>query len=121
MVAHDGTMADADPLTTEPVAIVVERADHLTITWGDGHVSRFELRPLRLACPCAGCRAGWASDREPAVPTDLAITGVELAGAWGITPTWNDGHATGIYSWAYLRAGCACPVCASAEDPVDQG
>ena len=30
----------------------------------------------------------------------------ELVGAWGISFTWNDGHATGIYPWDALRRWC---------------
>jgi DUF971 family protein len=33
----------------------------------------------------------------------LRVEDAELVGAWGITFTWNDGHSTGIFSWALLR------------------
>ena len=98
-------------VSSSPAAVDVERHRCVTITWEDGHVSVFELRPLRLACPCAGCRTDRAADRQPAVPAELAITEVDLAGAWGLTPTWNDGHASGIYSWASLRESCPCEPC----------
>ncbi|GAC1594853.1 MAG: hypothetical protein NVS3B21_17300 [Acidimicrobiales bacterium] len=104
-----GRTASAE--ATSPAAVDVERNRCVTITWEDGHVSSFELRPLRLACPCAGCRSDWAADREPMVPAELSITEVDLAGAWGMTPTWNDGHTSGIYSWASLREGCPCQPC----------
>ncbi|GAC1375483.1 MAG: hypothetical protein NVSMB4_03730 [Acidimicrobiales bacterium] len=97
---------------SSPAAVDVERERGVTVTWEDGHVSAFELRPLRLACPCAGCRSDWAAGREPVVPAELSITDVHLVGAWGVTPTWSDGHATGIYSWASLREGCPCAPCA---------
>jgi DUF971 family protein len=40
---------------------------------------------------------------KPASPRPLRAEHAELVGAWGITFTWNDGHSTGIFSWALLR------------------
>jgi DUF971 family protein len=97
--------------STLPATIDVNRAVAVTITWEDGHVSRYGLLALRRACPCAECRVGRRRDREPPVLDDLSIVDVKLAGAWGMTPTWSDGHHTGIYSWEDLRAGCPCDVC----------
>ncbi len=103
------------PPDSTPAAIDVDRLRAVTITWEDGHVSRFDLPALRLACPCAGCKAEWSAGREPRLAAPLSIVDVRLAGAWGMTPTWVDGHDTGIYSWAYLRAGCECADCAAAD------
>jgi DUF971 family protein len=36
----------------------------------------------------------------------LRIEEAELVGAWGLSVTWNDGHATGIYPWDALRRWC---------------
>jgi DUF971 family protein len=81
-----------------PSAVDVDRSTGVTITWEDGHNSTFGIAVLRRACPCAGCRAG----QTMPPPAGLTITDVDLAGSWGMTPTWSDGHATGIYSWEYL-------------------
>jgi len=45
------------------------------------------------------------------VADGLSVIDVTLAGAWGITPTWSDGHHTGIYSWDNLREMCPCAAC----------
>src|SRR5262249_32036316 len=84
----------------EPATIDVDREAAVTITFRDGHVARFELVELRQACPCARCR-GLRDQGEPAwprpgSPEPLRIEHAELHGAWGLTTTWNDGHATGI-------------------------
>lgn len=34
--------------------------------------------------------------------SDVVLTQVELVGRYGIKLTFDDGHDTGIYSWAYL-------------------
>ena len=100
-----------DPTHVWPVAIDVDRAVAVTITWDDGHVSRYALPALRIGCPCAGCRVEQRAGRGPAVEDGLSIVDVKLAGNWGMTPTWSDGHHTGIYSWEYLRKACPCDAC----------
>lgn len=95
----------------EPVDIVVERDDAVTITFADGHVGRFSIMELRLGCPCATCRS--LRDRDepswprPGSPTPLRITDAELSGAWGLRITWNDGHGTGIFPFDALRRNSA--------------
>jgi DUF971 family protein len=37
-------------------------------------------------------------------------------GNYALQLTWGDGHATGIYSFRYLRTLCCCKRCAP-EDP----
>jgi len=100
-----------DAASAVPATIDVDRTVAVTITWEDGHVSRYALPGLRLACPCAGCRVERRDGRAPAPTEGVSVVDVKLAGNWGITPTWSDGHHTGIYSWDYLRAGCPCDEC----------
>lgn len=95
------------PEAPTPMTIDVERDRGLVLTWTDGTTSRFGLEELRQHCPCAECRT--RRDRNLAVwplgssPRPLSIVEAELVGAWGMKITWNDGHATGIYSWELLR------------------
>jgi DUF971 family protein len=95
------------PVVTD---IQVERERAVTLTFDDGVVCELPLVDLRLACPCATCRS-YRDRGEPAWPrpgsaTTLSVTDAELVGAWGISFVWSDGHATGIYPWAALRAWC---------------
>lgn len=103
-------MEDAAP---PPTDVEVDRERGVTLTWPDGHVTRFALAELRVACPCAFCRnlreAGapvWAGREQ-----ELRVTSAELVGNWGLQLRWNDGHQTGIYTWRLLRDWCACPEC----------
>jgi ATP-binding protein involved in chromosome partitioning len=79
----------------------------LRLGFDDGTAGAINLVELRLACPCATCRAARQAGREPwptgPDPAPLAVTGAELVGAWGLGVTWNDGHATGIYPFEGLR------------------
>jgi DUF971 family protein len=92
------------------VDIQVERERAVTLTFDDGVVCELGLVELRLNCPCAGCRSfrdrGEPSWPRPGSPTALSVTDAELVGAWGISFTWSDGHATGIYPWDALRRWC---------------
>jgi DUF971 family protein len=91
----------------EPTSIDVEREVGVTIEFRDGHVAAFDLMRLRLGCPCATCRSlrdrGQDSWPRPGSPTPLRIESAELHGAWGLSISWNDGHATGIYPFDALR------------------
>lgn len=92
-------------MSTSVVEITVERTKAVTVTFDDGAVCEFPLAALRAACPCAMCRgrreAGGAAFTGSL--DQLSILDAELAGAWGLSVRWNDGHDTGIYPWDALR------------------
>jgi DUF971 family protein len=97
-------------MSASVVDIHVERERAVTLTFDDGMVCEFGLVELRLSCPCASCRSfrdrGEPAWPRPGAPTALAVIDAELVGAWGISFTWSDGHATGIYPWEALRRWC---------------
>ena len=79
----------------------------LEIRWGDGHVSRFPFRPLRLACPCALCIDEWTGRPrlDPnLVALDVRAFEVRNVGRYAFKLVWSDGHSTGIYAFDRLRA-----------------
>lgn len=90
-----------------PDDIVIVRDRDVSVVFGDGERAIFEVHELRAACPCASCR-GWRERGEVAWPRPgqrdtVAIVHAELAGAFGLSIDWDDGHSTGIYSWRALR------------------
>lgn len=97
--------------TPEPVEVRHEKgARRLVVTWDDEHVSPFPLDYLRSWCPCASCQG-----HDP-VARYLGLTGqdmthVDLVGNYALSPTWQDGHNTGIYSFRLLRRLCPCAAC----------
>jgi prepilin-type processing-associated H-X9-DG protein len=110
------------------VKIHVSSGAGVDIAWADGHASHYDFPYLRDACPCATCNderekkqefvsAGPASAAAGVLPmykpkaTAKAATSV---GNYAIQITFNDGHATGIYSYDQLRSICPCPDCADA-------
>jgi DUF971 family protein len=88
-------------------SVEVDRQSHVEVLFADGVRARFELAPLRLACPCADCNAkrSRGASVQPRVEDGEPITilGAEMAGAWGLSLEWSDGHSTGIYAWEKLR------------------
>jgi DUF971 family protein len=89
-------------------SVEVDRQSHVEVLFEDGVRARFELGPLRLACPCADCNAKRTRGQavQPAVEGGgaITITDAELSGAWGLSLDWSDGHSTGIYAWEKLRS-----------------
>jgi ATP-binding protein involved in chromosome partitioning len=76
------------------------------VLWEDGRQGDFDVRDLRLACPCALCveeMSGQPLLDPSKVRPDIAPVTVTSVGSYGITIKWNDGHSTGIYSYESLR------------------
>lgn len=82
-------------------------ANTLTIIWQDGERHDYDLRALRLACPCARC-VDEISGRpllDPAsVPRDIVPREIHSVGSYAVGIAWSDGHASGIHAFETLRA-----------------
>lgn len=79
----------------------------LAISWTDGHDSVYDVRLLRLACPCAQCvdeMTGKKLLNETAIPPDVKPVVINPVGRYAIHIDWSDGHRTGIYTYAHLRS-----------------
>jgi DUF971 family protein len=89
--------------------------DQLAIKWDDGGESFISLEKLRRACPCAGCKGEmdvmgnlYKSPEKPLSPRAIHLVRIEAVGTYGLQPVWADGHATGIYTFDYVRNVAAC-------------
>ena len=87
-----------------PDAIVLERGGvRLRLEWSSaGRIGLTALR-LRNGCRCARCVRARTEGAFSAPSPEIAIERVELVGDYGLTLAFSDGHARGIYPWAYLR------------------
>lgn len=85
------------------------------LEWNDGHQTRLTMLELRQGCPCAACREEAARSRageEPSLGTaSITLRRLEPVGRYAVAVAWEDGHASGIYSWDILRGLCACWAC----------
>jgi len=82
----------------------------LAIKWADGREDFIPLETLRRLCPCAGCMGErdimgnvYKSPPQTLSPRAFQLTRIDVIGGYAIQPAWADGHATGIYSYDYLR------------------
>jgi DUF971 family protein len=101
--------------SVRPTAIKKIGAAEIHILWSDGHASTYRASYLRRHCRCALCvdeRTGRPLLAPETIPDDLTILSVELVGQYALHFQWSDGHSTGIYPFAQLRALCPCPQCA---------
>jgi DUF971 family protein len=98
---------DPDPF---PTRVDLVRADNvLEVEWEDGVTSRFQGGQLRWACPCAECRgeAGQPGRLEGVAElgrAELQLSDVTLVGQYALQLAFASGHATGIYTFRYLRS-----------------
>lgn len=121
-----------------PRSVDISLSEGVTIEWRDGHVSHYGIRYLRSRCPCATCtekhgpksargqvpreagEAGAAHDARPSPlpiyrPRGATLLGAERVGNYALLFHFSDRHATGIYTWGYLRQICRCEACLRAR------
>lgn len=130
LVSAEEARREPDPelprnaVTPVKVRVLQTTGEGLEIEWKDGHRSRWSFAWLRLACPCATCHEEReAQGRTPGEPKPKPATLLPVyqaparpessspVGNYAISFKWNDGHASGIYSWDYLRRHCQCDAC----------
>ena len=104
-------------MNAAPTSIKLSAPGGVLVKWSDGHEATYSYAYLRQRCPCATCR-----DTPPTVKVTpdpfpihgkdvIKVTGAAPVGHYAIQFNFNDNHATGIYSYAYLREICPCDRC----------
>jgi DUF971 family protein len=112
-----------------PLRLDLKKDEKLTVTWQDGRVCTYSISYLRTMCPCASCktvREGTSGGpptqvSAPAAPEPtkrkslhltilpgnyaqpLSAVSAQLVGNYALKIEWSDQHASGIYSFEYLR------------------
>ena len=84
--------------------------NELAVKWDDGSESFISLEKLRRHCPCAGCKGEtdilgnvYKNSETKLSPAAFELKRFVSVGGYAIQPVWADGHATGIYSFDYLK------------------
>jgi len=92
------------PVDIQPIG------QELAIKWQDGSEDFISLEKLRRACPCAGCKGErdimgnlYKGPDQPFTPQSFQLRSLNFSGTYAIQPVWGDGHATGLYSFEYLK------------------
>ncbi|MGA8043988.1 MAG: DUF971 domain-containing protein [Terracidiphilus sp.] len=111
-------------MTPAKVRVLLTEGKGLEIDWQDGHRSAWSFAWLRDACPCATCveerknegrKIGQpkakSADPLPMYKPPAKPASAQPVGRYALQFNWLDGHASGIYSWEYLRRNCTCAEC----------
>ena len=88
----------------------------LGLSHSNRYAYSFNSSPLMLhsssalaACPCAACKGetNVLSQSAPLpqnfTPASFELRSWQWVGGYAIQPHWGDGHASGIYTFEYLR------------------
>jgi DUF971 family protein len=120
------------------VKVHVSSGKGVDITWADNHASHYDFAYLREECPCAMCNdermkkaQGQQKDAQlkkenpalaaapalsspllPMFKPKLTAKAAHAVGNYALQIDFNDGHATGIFSFDFLRTICPCQECA---------
>lgn len=96
-----------------PIEVRAPRgARRLEIEFEDGHRASYPHEILRGYCPCAVCQGHQGPIRFVA-GGDQELLEVAEVGDYALRFSWGDGHATGIYTFSFLRDLCSCSECVS--------
>ncbi|MBQ5940644.1 DUF971 domain-containing protein [Massilia sp. AB1] len=74
----------------------------LALRWADGRTVRWTHADLRVACPCAECRARRRAGQAVEAAAELRIAAIEPVGAYALNLAFADGHRRGIYPFEML-------------------
>ena len=84
--------------------------DELAIKWDDGAETFIPLELLRRHCPCAGCKGEtdvmgnvYKNPQRQLAPAAFQLKSLEPVGGYALQPVWADGHASGLFSFDYLK------------------
>lgn len=75
----------------------------LTVVWGDFSAA-LPAEYLRVESPSAEVKGhGEGQARLVSGKRGVTIAGLEPVGSYAVKVVFSDGHATGLYTWDYLR------------------
>jgi DUF971 family protein len=84
--------------------------EELAVKWDDGSEGFVTLEKFRRACPCAGCKGEvdvmgnvYKNPDRPLTPQAFRLVRLEYVGTYAVQPFWADGHASGLYTFDYLK------------------
>lgn len=91
--------------TPRPIDLILHRASHvLEVAWEDGLRHRLPFEYLRVESPSAEVQGHGPGQKVlVAGKRGIGISAVEPVGHYAVLLRFDDGHASGLYTWAYLR------------------
>ena len=88
-----------------PTEIKLRKASRLlVVTFDDGSSFDYTFEYLRVHSPSAEVQGHSADQRTLQTGKEnVAITAIEPIGNYAVRLVFDDGHDTGLFTWAYLR------------------
>jgi DUF971 family protein len=100
-VAEEAPEKKAEPWPTQ--LRLTDEGKLLTVAFDSGEVFALSSRRLRLATQSAEAKRLSPAEREAQIGgRTVRILEIEQVGNYAIRPTFDDGHSTGIFTWAHL-------------------
>lgn len=88
--------------TDMPGLVAIGAEGRLLVLHRAGGPTQVTAVSLREACRCAGCTAARRLGAAVAPAADVRITGAAPIGGYGLNLGFSDGHARGVFPFAYL-------------------
>jgi len=92
-------------MTPKPTALTLHQQSRvLEVAFDDGSAFRLPCEYLRVESPSAEVQ-GHGAGQKVLVPgkRQVNISAIEPIGNYAVMLRFDDGHATGLYSWPYLQ------------------
>jgi DUF971 family protein len=90
--------------TPWPTDIAYSRSTReLRVTFETGEVVTLSATTLRTESPSAEVQGHGEGKKIVTGKENVAITAIEPVGNYAVRLMFDDGHRTGLYSWAYLH------------------
>jgi DUF971 family protein len=88
-----------------PTEIKLRKSSHLlVVSFEDDANFEFTFEYLRVHSPSAEVKGhGPGQETLQIAKENVLITGVEPVGHYAVRLVFDDGHDSGLYTWAYLR------------------
>ncbi len=88
----------------QPTALTVHQSSKsVEIAFDDGQTFKLPFEFLRVHSPSAEVQGhGPGQETLQTGKRNVLITALEPVGHYAVQPTFDDGHSTGIFSWAYF-------------------
>ena len=78
----------------------------LSVAFDDGETFAIPYRTLRLESPSAEVQGHGSGPKPPppVISDDLNVDKADPVGRYAVRIFFSDGHSSGLFTWAYLRA-----------------
>lgn len=92
-------------MTNAPVELRLRRKSRLLeVAWPDGRRDALTFEYLRVHSPSAAVQGhGPGQDVLQIAKENVLLVAVEPVGTYAVKLVFDDGHDSGLYTWAYLR------------------